>query len=186
MLDALYACKSASSAYGLWIMHQWMNHNGLPRVASNFWDVVVTDSHKALTDSHVYHVVVLFQSLYTGTVVDSFLLPAGSPSVQLAFQAREARNQGKYTILSIASCFSSPVHSFCFFAVPLLCLATNDNSPSMFQQMPPKRVTWTEDDTKLLLDLCLQEKEKCNFTQQGLTTASWSNVYTNFPNFDKK
>ena len=52
--------------------------------------------------------------------------------------------------------------------------------------MPPKRATWTEDETKLLLDLCLQEKEKCNFTQQGLTTAGWSNVYTNFPNFDKK
>ena len=56
----------------------------------------------------------------------------------------------------------------------------------MFQQMPLKRATWTEDETKLLLDLCLQEKEKCNFTQQGLTTASWSNIYTNFPNFNKK
>ena len=52
--------------------------------------------------------------------------------------------------------------------------------------MPPKRATWTEDDTKLLLDLCLQEKEKCNFNQQGLTTASWNNIYTNFPHFDKK
>ena len=71
-------------------------------------------SHTALTYSHVYHVVVLFQSLYTGTIVNSFLLPAGSPSVQLAFQAREARNQGKYTILSIASCFSSPAPSFSF------------------------------------------------------------------------
>ena len=52
--------------------------------------------------------------------------------------------------------------------------------------MPPKRATWTKDETKLLLDLCLHKKEKCNFTQQGLTTAGWSNVYTNFPNFDKK
>ena len=52
--------------------------------------------------------------------------------------------------------------------------------------MPPKRATWTEDDTKLLLDLCLQEKEKCNFNQQGLTTAGWCNIYTYFPCFDKK
>jgi len=143
-------------------------------------------SHKALTDSHVYHVVVLFPSLYTGTIVNSFLLPAGSPSVQLAFQAREARNQGKYTILSIASCFSSPVHSFSFFAVPLLCPATNDNSPSTFQQMPPKRATWSEHDTKLLLDLCLQEKEKFSFNQQGLTMTGWNNIYTSFPHYDKK
>ena len=71
-------------------------------------------SHKALTDSHVYHVGELFPSLYTGTVVNSFLLPARIPPVQLAFQAREARNQGKYTILSIASCFSYFVHSFSF------------------------------------------------------------------------
>ena len=143
-------------------------------------------SHKALTDSHVYHVVVLFRSLYTGTVVNSFLLPAGSPSVQLAFQAREARNQGKYIIMSIASCFSSPVHSFSFFAVPLLCPATNVISRSTFQQMPPKCASWSEDDTKMLLDLCLQEKEKCDFNQQGLTTAGWNNIYTNFPHFDKK
>ena len=143
-------------------------------------------SHKALTDSHIYHVVVLFLSLYTGTIVNSFLLPAGIPPVQLAYQAREARNQGKYTILSIASYFSYFVHSFRFFAVPLVCQSTNDNRPSTFQQMPPKRATWTEDDTKLLLDLCLQEKEKCNFNQQGLTTAGWNNIYTNFPHFDKK
>jgi len=52
--------------------------------------------------------------------------------------------------------------------------------------MPPKRASWTEDETKLLLDLCLQEKEKCNFNQQGLTTVGWSNIYTYFPRFDKK
>jgi len=52
--------------------------------------------------------------------------------------------------------------------------------------MPPKRATWSEDDTKLLLDLCLQEKEKFNFNQQGLTTTGWNNNYTNFPHYDKK
>ena len=52
--------------------------------------------------------------------------------------------------------------------------------------MPSKRASWTEDETKLLLDLCLQEKEKCNFNQQGLTTVGWSNIYTYFPRFDKK
>jgi len=114
------------------------------------------------------------------------LLPAGSHSVELAFQAREARNQGKYTIVAIASCFSSPVLAFGFFAVPLLCPATNDISPSTFQQMPPKRASWSENDTKLLLDLYLQEKEKFNFNQQGLTTTGWNNIYTNFPHYDKK
>ncbi|XP_066346739.1 uncharacterized protein [Miscanthus floridulus] len=53
-------------------------------------------------------------------------------------------------------------------------------------KMPPKRASWTEDETKLLLDLCLQEKEKCNFNQQGLATAGWCNIYTYFPRFDKK
>ena len=143
-------------------------------------------SHKALIDSHVYHVGVLFPSLYTGTVVNSFLLLAKIPPVQLAYQAREARNQGKYKILSIASCLSYFVHSFSFFAVPLLCPATNDNSPSTFQQMPPKCASWSEDDTKLLLDLCLQEKEKFNFNQQGLTMTGWNNIYTNLPHYDKK
>ena len=52
--------------------------------------------------------------------------------------------------------------------------------------MPPKRATWTVDETKLPLDHCLQEKEKCNFTQQGLTTAGWHNIYTYFPQFDKR
>ena len=51
--------------------------------------------------------------------------------------------------------------------------------------MPPKRASWSEDDTKLLLDLCLQEKEKFNFNQQGLTTTSWNNIYTCFPHYDK-
>ena len=72
-------------------------------------------SHKALTDSHVCHVGLLYPSLYTGTVVSSFVLPVRIPPVQLAFQAREARNQGKYTILSIKSCLSYFVLSFSFF-----------------------------------------------------------------------
>ena len=52
--------------------------------------------------------------------------------------------------------------------------------------MPPKRANWSEDDTKLLLDLCLQEKEKFNFNQQGLTTTGWNNIYTYFTRYDKK
>ncbi|XP_066384532.1 uncharacterized protein [Miscanthus floridulus] len=75
---------------------------------------------------------VLFPSLYTGTVVNSFLLLAESPS------------------------------------------------------MPPKRANWSEDDTKLLLNLCLQEKDKFDFNQQGLTRTGWNNIYTNFPHYDKK
>jgi len=52
--------------------------------------------------------------------------------------------------------------------------------------MQPKRASWSEDDTKRLLDLCLQEKEKLNFNQQGLTTTGWNNIYTYFPHYDKK
>ncbi|XP_066365580.1 uncharacterized protein [Miscanthus floridulus] len=86
-----------------------------------------------------------FPSLYTGTIVNSLLLPAGIPRYNL--RSKRVKREIK---------------------------------------MPPKRASWMEDETKLLLDLCLQEKEKCNFTQQGLTMAGWSNIYTYFPCFDKK
>ncbi|XP_066312676.1 uncharacterized protein [Miscanthus floridulus] len=52
--------------------------------------------------------------------------------------------------------------------------------------MQPKRASWSDDDTKLLLDLYLQEKEKFNFNQQGLATTGWNNIYTCFPHYDKK
>jgi hypothetical protein len=37
-----------------------------------------------------------------------------------------------------------------------------------------------------LLHLRLQEKEKCNFNQLGLSTIGWNNIYTYFPHYDKK
>ena len=52
--------------------------------------------------------------------------------------------------------------------------------------MPRPHAHWEDDETKLLLQLCLQEKEKFNFNQFGLTTAGWNNIYTYFPHYDKK
>jgi hypothetical protein len=36
--------------------------------------------------------------------------------------------------------------------------------------MPHDRAQWSDDDTRLLLTLCLQEKEKFNFNLWDLTT----------------
>jgi hypothetical protein len=47
--------------------------------------------------------------------------------------------------------------------------------------MPRDRAHWANDETKLLLHLRLQEKEKCNFNQFGLSTIGWNNIYTYFP-----
>jgi hypothetical protein len=52
--------------------------------------------------------------------------------------------------------------------------------------MTKDRAHWADDETRLLLTLALQEKEKFNFNHQGLTNAGWSNVYTYFPHYDKK
>jgi GTPase SAR1 family protein len=52
--------------------------------------------------------------------------------------------------------------------------------------MKKDRAHWVDDETKLLLNLALQEKEKFNFNHQGLTNTDWSNVYTYFPHYDKK
>jgi hypothetical protein len=47
--------------------------------------------------------------------------------------------------------------------------------------MTKDRAHWADDETRLLLTLALQEKEKFNFNHQGLTNVGWSNVYTYFP-----
>jgi GTPase SAR1 family protein len=52
--------------------------------------------------------------------------------------------------------------------------------------MPRDRAQWNNDETRLLLHLCLQEKEKFNFNLQGLTISGWNNIYTYFPHYDKK
>lgn len=54
----------------------------------------------------------------------------------------------------------------------------------MFRQM--SRAQWNDEETRLLLTLCLQEKDKLNFSYLGLTNTGWSNVYTYFPHYDKK
>ena len=52
--------------------------------------------------------------------------------------------------------------------------------------MPRPRTNWDDTETKLLLDMCLQEKEKLNFTQNGVTRDGWNNLYTHFPQYDRR
>ena len=52
--------------------------------------------------------------------------------------------------------------------------------------MPHPRANWDDAETKLLLDMCLQEKEKLNFTQIGVTRDGWNNLYTHFPQYDRR
>ena len=40
----------------------------------------------------------------------------------------------------------------------------------MFKQMEGKRENWDNETTKKLLELCIEEKDKNNFTNQGRTT----------------
>ena len=44
-----------------------------------------------------------------------------------------------------------------------------------------------DNETKLLLDMCLQEKEKLNFTSKdGVSRHGWNNIYTHFPQYDRR
>ena len=52
--------------------------------------------------------------------------------------------------------------------------------------MPCPRANWDDAETKLLLDMCLQEKEKFNFGQFGVNRDGWNNIYPYFPNYDRK
>ena len=40
----------------------------------------------------------------------------------------------------------------------------------MFEQMEGKRADWDNETTKKLLELCIEEKDKNNFTDQEPTT----------------
>jgi len=50
----------------------------------------------------------------------------------------------------------------------------------MFEQMEGKRTNWDNETTKILLDLCIEEKDKNNFTNQGPINEGWTNVVGNF------
>ena len=52
--------------------------------------------------------------------------------------------------------------------------------------MPHPRANWDDAETKLLLDMCLQEKEKFNFGQFGVNRDGWNSIYPYFPNYDRK
>ena len=50
----------------------------------------------------------------------------------------------------------------------------------MFEQMEGKHANWDNETTKILLELCMEEKDKNNFPNQGPTTEGWTNMVGNF------
>ena len=49
--------------------------------------------------------------------------------------------------------------------------------------MPRDHAHWEEHEVKLLLTLAIQEKEKFNWNQFGLTREGWRNIYPHFPQY---
>ena len=61
----------------------------------------------------------------------------------------------------------------------------------MCTQMPRQCASqcakWMDAETKRLLDMCLQEKAKLNFTSKdGVSRHGWNNIYTHFPQYDQR
>lgn len=57
--------------------------------------------------------------------------------------------------------------------------------------MAGQRADWDENTTKIFLELCIAEKEKFNFHNNGLTKQGWQNLYRDFrqqtgKNYDRK
>jgi len=52
--------------------------------------------------------------------------------------------------------------------------------------MPRDHAHWEEHEVKLLLTLAIQEKEKFNWNQFGLTREGWRNIYPHFPQYSHK
>jgi len=47
-------------------------------------------------------------------------------------------------------------------------------------QTSSDRAHWGYEETKIFQDLCIAEKNKMNFNQNGLTKLGWRNVYRGF------
>jgi hypothetical protein len=103
----------------------------------------------------------LLTVLYTGTFINNFLLTAESYSIQLACQTREANKQGKFTFMHLPS-----FHTCSYVMLSIAMCALNamqqhkQISHSTCPQMPRPHANWDDAETKLLLDMCLQEKDK--------------------------
>jgi hypothetical protein len=122
--------------------------------------------------------------LYTGTVINSFLLTTGSYSVQLVCQTREANKQDKFPVMQFLAFhfFSYVVLSFPMCAL-IAMQRHNEISHWTCPQMPRPRANWDDTETKLLLDICLQEKKKFNFNQFDVTRNGWNNIYLYFSRY---
>jgi len=124
---------------------------------------------------------------YTGTFVYGFLLTAGSYSVQLPCETSEARNQGKFTVVKYLS-FRLLLLPLCFLLFTSKLSARTQTKISHYTcpQMPRDHAHWEEHEVKLLLTLAIQEKEKFNWNQFGLTREGWRNIYPHFPQYSHK
>ena len=124
---------------------------------------------------------------YTGTFVYGFLLTAGSYSVQLPCQTSKARNQGKFTVVKYLS-FRLLLLPLCFLLFTSKLSARTQTKISHYTcpQMPRDHAHWEEHEVKLLLTLAIQEKEKFNWNQFGLTREGWRNIYPHFPQYSRK
>lgn len=124
---------------------------------------------------------------YTGTFVYGFLLTAGSYSVQLPCETSKARNQGKFTVVKYLS-FRLLLLPLCFLLFTSKLSARTQTKISHYTcpQMPRDHAHWEEHEVKLLLTLAIQEKEKFNWNQFGLTREGWRNIYPHFPQYSHK
>ena len=119
------------------------------------------------------HLVNLLTSHSAGTFFYRIVLLAFSWTVQPACKTSEDHRQGKFSFLCI------PHLLCCYYLLLLLPLA-----PKIVQclcpQMDRDRCNWDGPTTRLFLDLCIAEKDKFNFTNQGLTRDGWHNVQRSF------
>ena len=56
----------------------------------------------------------------------------------------------------------------------------------MFPQMPRDHAHWESSETALLLKLAIEEKQKSNWNQFGVTKEGWRNIYPHFPQYTHK
>lgn len=92
----------------------------------------------------------------------------------------EASIQGKFNFVYIALRFLSAfclVHRYVMYRLYKSILHI-----ARFQQMSRPRANWDATSPRMLLDLYVAEKEKCNFSNQGLTRDGWRNVYRSLKN----
>ena len=108
-----------------------------------------------------------------GTFFYSIVVPACPSTLQPACKTSEAHSPGKFSVLCIRQLL------WCFYLL-LILPRTPKTIQCLCPQMDQDRCNWDGPTTRLFLDLCIAEKEKFNFTNQGLTRDGWHNVQRSF------